>query len=241
MSLAVLSALFAVIARDTTTPKKAETSLRFTGDAGYVSTTGNSSVQTLNVGYKVAAKVNSWGFNQQFAVVHGKNRGATVTSLWRGSFRADYTVQQGISVYALLSYERNVFAGLKSRVSNNAGVAAVAFEDQRNKVTVEGGVSLTAQRGIAPKGRDLDFLGGRAATAYVRRLGAKATVSQSVELLPNFRERDDIRINSESALLAPITKQVGVKLTYVVRYDGLPEEGYQTTDRLFTSGIQVTL
>ena len=66
-------------------------------------------------------------------------------------------------------------------------------------------------------------------------------MSQSVELLPNFRERDDIRINTESALLAPITKQVGVKLTYVVRYDGLPEEGYQTTDRVFTSGIQVTL
>jgi putative salt-induced outer membrane protein len=241
MSLAVLSALVAVVAADTTTPKKTETSIRFTGDAGYVSTTGNSSVQTLNVGYKVVAKLDAWAFNQQFAVVHGKNRGTTVTSLWRGAFRADYTVQQGVSVYALLSYERNVFAGLKSRVSNNAGVAAIAFEDQRNKVTVEGGVSLTAQRGIAPKGRDLDFLGGRAATAYVRRLGAKASVSQSVELLPNFRERDDIRINTESALLAPITKQVGVKLTYVVRYDGLPEEGYQTTDRLFTSGIQVTL
>ncbi len=241
MHLAVLSALVTIIAADTTTPRKTEPVLRFTGDAGYVSTSGNSSVQTLNLGYKVAARIGSWDVNQQFAVVHGKSRGATVTSLWRGSFRADYTVQRGMSVYALLNYERNVFAGLTLRVSNNAGVAAVAFENDRNRLTVEGGVSLTAQRGIAPRGRDLDFLGGRAATAYVHRIGPKASVSQSLELLPNFREREDIRLNSESAILAPVTKQVGVKLSYVVRYDGLPETGYQTTDRLFTSGIQVTL
>jgi len=241
MSFAVTSALLAVLAADTTTPKKSEATLRFTGDAGYVNTSGNSSVQTLNLGYKVAAAVGAWGFNQQFAVVHGKSKGATVTSLWRGSFRADLSVQEGVTLYALLNYERNVFAGLKSRVSNNAGVAAVAFADERNKLTIEGGVSLTAQRGIAPKGRDLDFLGGRAATAYVHRIGPKATFSQSVEVLPNFRDAEDIRLNSESAVLAPITKQIGLKLTYVIRYDGLPETGYLTTDRLFTSGVQVTL
>ena len=217
-----------------------ETALRFTGDAGYVSTSGNSSVQTLNLGYRIAARLDAWAFNQQFAVVHGKSRGVTITSLWRGSFRADYTLRPGMSVYALVNYERNVFAGLKSRVSNNAGVAAVALETGRSKLTVEGGVSLTAQRGIPPAGRDLDlsWAGSDIVHPPARPQGNDR---QSVELLPNFRDTEDIRVNSESSILAPITKQIGLKLSYVIRYDGLPEVGYETTDRLFTSGIQVSL
>ena len=239
MLLPLALALHAATA-DTTPPTPAEQQLRFTGDIGYVSTSGNSSVQTLNVGYKVAARHRAWTIDQQFVVVHGKSHGTTVTSLWRGAFRADYALERGVSLYGSVNYERNVFAGLASRVSNVVGVSAIAIENARSRLTIEGGVSLTAQRGIG-SGHDLDFLGGRAASSFRHRLGAKAAVSQSVELLPNFRDGEDLRVNTESSLLAPITRQVGVKLSYVIRYDGLPEAGYQTTDRLFTSGIQVSL
>ncbi|MEO5826978.1 MAG: DUF481 domain-containing protein [Gemmatimonadales bacterium] len=240
MSLVLASLLLLTAPADTITPKSAN-SVRFTGDAGYVATSGNSSVQTLNIGYKVAAKLGSWAFNQQFAVVHGKNRGATVTSLWRGAIRADYSLTSAVTAYGSLNYERNIFAGLDSRVSTVGGVSAVVAEDKRNKLALEAGVSLTAQRGIGPRGRDLDFLGGRAATSYVHRVGPKASFTQLVEILPNFREREDMRVNSESTLLAPITRQIGLKLSFVVRYDGFPEMGFMTTDRLFTSGVQVTL
>lgn len=240
MSLVLASLLFLNHPVDTIT-KKPENSVRFTGDAGYVATSGNSSVQTLNVGFKVAAKVGKWGFNQQFAVVHGKNRGATVTSLWRGSIRADFSLTNTVTTYGSLNYERNIFAGLDSRVSTVGGVSAVVAEDERNKLALEAGVSLTAQRGIPPRGRDLDFLGGRAATSYVHRVGPRASFTQLLEFLPNFRESEDLRVNSESSLLAPITRQIGLKISFVIRYDGLPETGFMTTDRLFTSGVQVTL
>ena len=39
--------------------------------------------------------------------------------------------------------------------------------------------------------RDIDFLGGRAATNYAHQLSNKASISQSVEFLPNFREQLD--------------------------------------------------
>jgi hypothetical protein len=32
-----------------------------------------------------------------------------------------------------------------------------------------------------------------------------------------------------------------MKIAYAIRYDGLPNPGYQDTDRLFTSGIQISL
>mgnify|MGYP000900522955 CR=1 FL=1 len=41
--------------------------------------------------------------------------------------------------------------------------------------------------------------------------------------------------------LAIFTRQFSVKLSLQIRYDGAPAAGYQTTDRLFTSGIQISL
>jgi putative salt-induced outer membrane protein len=223
-------------------PKPAPSPVKFTGDLGFVSTTGNTSVQTLNVGDKVVAKFRTVSFTQQFAVVHGKSKGETVASNWRASLRTDVALQPTFGVFGSLNYERNVFAGLASRVSNVVGLSAELYKGQRDRVTLEGGISITAQRAVSDtKGRNLDFLGGRAATSYVHSFGAKASVSQQVELLPNFRESADLRMNTETAITAPITRQIGIRLSYVVRYDGQPVPGYGTSDQLFTSGIQINL
>lgn len=217
--------------------------LKFTGDIGYVATSGNSSVETLNIGDKFSAKIDDITLSQAFTLIYGESKGEPVTSLYRGSIRIDKGLRTEccFAAYSLLNYERNTFAGLASRISGVAGLAAQLLNGGRNKLVVESGLSLTRQRGTGTKGRDVDFLGGRAATTFTHQFSAKASITQSLEVLPNFRESEDLRVNTESALLAPITARVGVKLSYVIRYDGLPESGFGTTDRLFTSGIQISL
>ena len=235
-------ALIAAVASDTT-PKPAPkpSAVKFTGDAGFVSTSGNSSVQTLNVGDKVTVKLNALTFTQQFGVVHGESNGAIVASSWRGLVRTDVVLHDNVGAYGSVTFERNTLAGLASRVGSVTGLSAQLLKTKTDKLVVEGGVSVTAQRGTLTNLPDQDFLGGRAATAYIHQLGPRASFAQSIELLPNFHESADLRINSETALLAPFTTRAAVKLSYVVHYDGLPEPGFYNTDRLFTSGIQITL
>lgn len=224
------------------TPPPSPNSIKFSGDLGYVSTSGNSSVQTLNFGNRITAKVGLVTVSQQFSVVHGRSKGKTVTSLYRASVRSDYALQKTFGIYAAVNYERNVFAGLASRVATNTGLTAQLLVDARHRFTLEGGVSVNAQRSVDPVARpNVDFMGGRAATAYSQKIGAKASFAQMIELLPNLRDSEDLRINTESTIVAPITKEVGVKLSYVIRYDGLPQPGFQSTDRLFTSGITISL
>ena len=234
--------LLVTIGSDTVpkTPPK-PSPVRFTGDAGFVSTSGNSSVQTLNLGDKIVAKLNTFTFTQQFGVVHGESNGSTVASSWRGLLRTDMVVHNNIGMYGSVTYERNTLAGLASRVGTVTGLSAQALNTKTDKLTFEGGVSITRQRGTVANTADQDFLGGRAATAYVHQLGPRASFTQSIELLPNFRQSADLRINTETALLAPFTSKAAVKLSYIVHYDGVPEPGFYSTDRLFTSGLQITL
>lgn len=216
--------------------------IKFTGDIGYVATSGNSSVETLNVGDKFSAKVDDVTLSQTFVLVYGESKGKSVTSLYRGSLRLDKGLKTAlITSYTLLNFERNTFAGLASRWSGVAGLSANLKREGKNRLVLEGGLSLTRQRGTATSGRDVDFLGGRAAGTFTHQFSPKASLSQVLEILPNFRESDDLRINTESTLVAPLTARIAVKISYVIRYDGLPESTFETTDRLFTSGIQVSL
>lgn len=240
-------ALLLTVRSDTTPTPTAKVpprvpALRFTGDAGFVSTSGNSSVQTLNLGDKIAARAGRYTLSQQFGLVNGRSKGATVVSSWRGSLRLDLSLQKDVGAYASVTYERNTFAGLASRVGTVTGLSATVINTKTDRLVFEGGVSITTQQGTTPSlQQNADFLGGRAATAFTHQIGPRASLAQSVELLPNFRDGSDLRVNTETALLAPFTHSAAVKLSYVIHFDGLPEPGYYSTDRLFTSGIQVTL
>ena len=55
--------------------------LKFTGDIGYVATSGNSSVETLNVGNRFSAKVDDVTLSQTFVLVYGESKRKSVTSL----------------------------------------------------------------------------------------------------------------------------------------------------------------
>lgn len=239
--IALLPLLLAAASSDTSGARPAPPLFKFAGDVGYVSTAGNSSVRTLNLGNRLSMKTGDVTLSQSFNVINGRSKGVEVTSLWRAGLRGDVAVEPTIGVYASIAFERNVFAGLRSRVANTLGLTAHLVKTPRDRFSVEGGMSLTSQRGVAGKGRDLDFLGGRAATAFAHQLSSKASISQSVELLPNFRQSEDLRINTESLLTAPVSRHVSLRLSYIIRYDGLPEPGFLATDRLFTSGVQVSL
>ncbi len=247
VSVALLLAL-AVATGDTgsgrTAPppaKRPPRPVKITGDVGYVSTAGNSSVQTLNLGNKVVATVPHVTFTEQFSVVQGRSRGATVASSWRALGRTDLSVQKIVAAYAAITWERNIFSGISARVGTTTGLSAAVVRTPTDRLTFEGGVSYTTQQGVGSTGVNKDFFGGRAATSFTHHIGPRAAVSQSVELLPDFHDSADLRVNTESELLAPLTRQIAMKFSYTIHYDGVPEPGYLSTDRLFTTGIQVTL
>jgi putative salt-induced outer membrane protein len=111
-------------------------------------------------------------------------------------------------------------------------------QSARDTLRVETGASLTQQQGV--DGLSNNFPAARAAAWYKRTFGASAFFLQTLEAIPNLEVSEDYRINSESALVAPLSQKVAIKLGYIVRFDNLPEAGFLSTDRIFTSGLQVS-
>ena len=211
--------------------------LRIQGDLGLVSTAGNSAVTTLNVGEKVTWITGRLELTQAFSVVYGRTGDSTTTNQWKASIRSDVQVGGPMAIYARGAFERNTTAGIARRFEEAVGLAAELIMKDRTTLSAEAGAALNQQTSTTDA--TSDFASGRLAVAFKQFLGASAFVTQDAEALPNLEETDDLRVNSETALTAPISSRIAVKLAYTIKFDNVPEPGFQKTDRIFSAGVQV--
>lgn len=233
----MLAALLAITFAST--PADTGKHVFFTGDLGLVNISGNTDQTTGSAGNKLILISGGWKFTQTFAVTYARTNDSVTTEQWQAGVRGDRDLSKRLTLFVLTDFQRNTFAGLRSRLSPSFGLSAMAIAAPRDTLRLEAGGGYTFQRAVPPdSGRN--FPAGRFAAIYHHQLSAKASFEEAVEFLPNFDVSADYRINSETAITAPITAGIAMKASYVVHYEGLPEPGFKKTDRILTTGIQVT-
>ena len=129
------------------------------------------------------------------------------TSLWLASLRGARELSSKVSLFVVTEFDRNTFAGISSRYAPQLGIAAKLVDAEKDKLRAEIGGGYTWQNAVAV-GESAEFAAGRGALLYARQLGPKASFGQTLEFLPNFKTSDDLRINSETALTAPLASGV---------------------------------
>jgi putative salt-induced outer membrane protein YdiY len=207
-------------------------------DLGFVNTAGNTDITSLNAGEQIEYTAARFTLTQTFAVVYARLEGTTNASQWKAGARGDYQVAGPVGVFVLGAFERNTFAGIARRFEEAVGLSAVILARAGNSLKAEAGVSLNQQTPVGAA--TVSFAAGRAAAMYRRDLTETAFFTVNGEFLPSFEVTDDYRINGEASLVAPISTRIATKLTYTVRFDNLPEPGFERTDRIFTAGLQIT-
>ncbi len=211
---------------------------KITADLGYVQTSGNTQVTTLNLGEKFTQQRGRLNLQQGFAMVYGKQRGVVTTNALRANLRGDYRIDKIFALFVGVGFDRDKFAGIERRFEENIGLQARLLGTASDTVRIEGGGSFTQQ--VGTDGVQKNFPAARGAASWRHVFSPAAYFQQNVEFIPNLKETEDWRVNTESAVVAPISARIGIKLAYVIRFDNLPEPGFTDTDKLFTTGIQIT-
>jgi len=210
----------------------------FTADFGYVAVSGNTQTTTLSVGERWTRKSGRLTLEQNFGIIRGSLGGVENTNLLRAGVRAEYTIGGYFSWFAVGGFDRNPFAGIERRFEEQAGLQFRPVANPSDTLRFEGGASATQQTSV--DGTQLNFPAARAAGTWRHQFSTTAYFVQSVELLPNLQDGEDYRVNTESLIIAPISKRIALRLAYLIRFDNVPEPTFQKTDRLFTTALQVT-
>jgi putative salt-induced outer membrane protein len=209
-----------------------------TVDFGFVSATGNTDVTTISLGDKMVASRGPWTLTQVFAQVYGKTSGVESANQLRANIRAERTLVDGIGGFAAVQYERNAFAGFNRRTDQFLGLRWRAIEDSSDALTFDGGGVLTQQENT--DGARKSTRSARGAVAYKHIFKPGTFFAQGVEYVPDLEEPGVYRLNSETAAVAPLSSRISMKIGYVFQFNSRPPTGFGTTDRVFTSGLQVS-
>jgi putative salt-induced outer membrane protein YdiY len=231
--------LLATVLAVATPTLHAQSTREITSSIGFVNTTGNAELTSISADQALKFTVGPWALRQTFGTVYGENAGTVNTSLWRANVRGDRAFGTVASLFVLSAWDRNTFAGIDSRLEEALGVALKAISSERRTLSFEFGGGAV-QQWSGDEGGYTSFPSARASSTYRQNFTTAAYFQQAVEVLPNLRESKDLRINTESALVAPISSNIGLKMSYVIRYDGLPQPGFKTTDGILTTGLQIT-
>ncbi len=217
-------------------PAKAKTA--FVADLGFLNTTGNTEVTTVSASEKVTHTSGFWRFEQAFNTVYGQNAGKENTNLLRASVGAWYALRPSISLATGVMYDRNRFAGIAQRTEEYLGLLFRVLNAKSDTLRIETGGSMTQQRGT--DGLTNNYPAARGALWYKHGFSPSAFFLQTVESIPNLDVSEDWRVNTESSVVAPLSKRLSLKAGYVLRYDNLPEVGFKKTDRFVTTGVQLS-
>jgi len=209
-----------------------------TADFGFVNASGNTAVTTLNLGQEVLFGAGPWGVKQTFGTVYGRTDGEVSASSWRSSLRGDRTLVGRMGVYLLVAWDRNTFAGVSRRFEEGLGLVFRVVDTPSDRLELEGGAGFTQV--LSTENESESFVSARAAGTYRRNLGDASHAQWTTEVLPNLENSEDLRVNSIAELVAPISQRIATKLSYAIRYDREPQAGFQSTDRIFTAGLQVS-
>jgi putative salt-induced outer membrane protein len=209
-----------------------------TADLGYVKTGGNADLQTLNAGDKLTYDPGSpWRFTQTFLWVYSQSDEESEANQMGGELRADYDFTDRISAYGFGGFFRDPFAGISRRFTEGLGVGYKPILAPRDTLTLEAGMSFVQERNVLDVERE--YAAGRLAGFYKHVLREGAWFTLGGQVLPNLDDSDDLRADAEAALVAPLSTHFAVKVGYLVRYDGQPEPGFEETDTIFTTGLQI--
>jgi putative salt-induced outer membrane protein len=211
---------------------------KITADFGYVQVSGNTQVTTTSIGQKLTQSRGKLSLEQLINFVYGEQNGVENTNFLKAGIRGDYRLVGLFSAFASVAFDRNTFAGIERRFEQNLGLAWRAIGSERDTLRIEAGFSVTQQ--TSTDGTVSDFPAGRAALSYRHYFTPRSYLVQTAEGIPNFKTPEDWRVNAETSVIAPVSARIGLKVSYVIRYDNLPEPTFQKTDKIFTTGLQIS-
>jgi putative salt-induced outer membrane protein YdiY len=207
-------------------------------DLGLVSAAGNSSVRTLNGAEHVTFAPEPWRFSQTFSLVNGYTHDSETVNTLKAGLRADYAVGNRFRLFALGTFTRDRFAGIARRFEEAAGLAFVVLPGSTNVLDVEAGAGRTQQTSTAGERRQ--YWASRLASHYRLNLTSRAYFDQKVEVLFDLQNAQNMLLNTESSVVAPISSNVGLKLGYVLRFANQPPgPGIRKADTVLSAGLQL--
>jgi len=206
----------------------------------YLATSGNTETSSSSVDASFNRTWRAWSVEGSASAVSAAKRHRRTTETYNGQARAKRRLHKRLQLTLGLRWERNRFAGLDGRQTADVSMLWEVRESPGRNLRVLGGLSLGREdpRGDRPRS---DSFGGLLQVSGDARLSETASWDGQVTLFPDFGDLDDYRLHGHVGLQAALSRHLGLRLGYDLKFDHQPVPGFGTTDASTTAALVVQL
>jgi len=204
-------------------------------------TTGNTETTDLGLGVDVARTMNVWTIGLQATADYGETDGAeTKNRIFLGA-NLDRQINDRLFGFGQLSYEQDEFSGFDSRSYIGGGLGYEVLTGDVTTWTVRGGPGLkideleavldttvTPPGVITPASTEESF-GASAQSNFAHQFNDNVGFTNDTTVL--YAETST-QIGNIAAITASLTDTLSARVSFEVRHDTDPVEGFENTDTI---------
>ena len=235
----------AVLAQAPAAPEPKKPPYEFVADFSLAASQGNQEVTTVALGQHYSYAFPSWKFSQVASALRGTANGVKNAELYQAGLRADRNLTKKLTAYVSVDGLRNTPAGLNNQFAEGAGLAYQFLDTDADKLQLSLGLGALQRSFVGVPDRQNDFV-GNAAGMYRHLFSKVSYFEQAAGFTPNFTTTDAWLFTAKSAVVAPLSSKIGIKVAYLINYNNAPPlkpastERFKKFDGLLTTGVQFT-
>lgn len=204
-------------------------------------TTGNTETTDLGLGVDVARTMNLWTIGLQATADYGETDGAeTKNRIFLGA-NLDRQINDRLFGFGQLSYEQDEFSGFDSRAYIGGGLGYEILTGDVTTWTVRGGpgvkideieavldTTVTPAAVITPATTEESF-GASAQSNFAHQFNDNVGFTNDTTVL--YAETST-QIGNIAAITASLTDTLSARVSFEIRHDTDPVEGFEDTDTI---------
>ena len=196
-----------------------------TAALGILATSGNSETTNANLGIGVNYDRERWHHEARFAAAGADTDGQTTAERYKAGYKARYDFTEHDFLFALVSYEKDLFSGYDQQISEAVGYGRRLINNDRQVLNVQVGAGF----------KQSDLRDGTSEDGAILRLGGdyKWVISPTATFRQNLvieQDSDNTYVESISALKATLIEQLGLVFSYTIKNNSDVPAGSEKTD-----------
>jgi putative salt-induced outer membrane protein len=216
-------------------PVMAQDEEGFSGRAalGYLSTTGNTETESINVNFEMGWNYDPWEHRFSGLAVRSSTSDVTTAEAYGLNWKSDYAINDASYWYGLVAWNKDEFSAYEQQIREAVGYGRFFIDTERHELSGE--VGLGIRQADLRDGTDQDEAILRLSGEYIWRISETSRFNQTLAIEDGS---DNTYLEATSSLSADIMESLAIVVSYTIRSNSEVLPGTEETDTFTSVSIE---
>lgn len=214
-----------------------------TGEAGLVSSSGNTDTESGNARLEIANELGKWTHSAGATALYSSTEGEKTAERWELFGQSDYAINERDFAFGAGRYEQDEFAGFDYQASLSAGLGRHFIDSERTTLTGTAGLGykfyetvdvLDGDGTVLEPGEKDDEAIFRGTVDFEHALTGTTSVTNAFIVESGS---SNTYVENALALQVRMSSSLALALGYTIRHNTDPSVGFEKTDKLTTVNL----